>query len=76
MLHSYLSKKKKEKKDEDTFSSKLYFNLENFTFPPQNVPDPNVSINTTLNSKNETLPIRQYLSKDLLDTINSSILEN
>ena len=76
MLHSYLSKKKKEKKDEDTFSSKLYFNLENFAFPSQTLPDPNVSINTTLNSKNETLPIRQYLSKDLLDTINSSILEN
>ena len=76
MFRSYLSKNKKEEKDEDTFPSKLYFNLENFPFPSQNFPDPNVSMNTTLNSKNETLPIRQYLSKDLLDTINSSILEN
>ena len=76
MFRSYLSKNKKEEKDEDTFPSKLYFNLENFPFPSQNLPDPNVSMNTTLNSKNETLPIRQYLSKDLLDTINSSILEN
>ena len=71
-----MRKNKKEEKDEDTFPSKLYFNLENFPFPSQNFPDPNVSMNTTLNSKNETLPIRQYLSKDLLDTINSSILEN
>ena len=70
MLPTYLT----ENSEED--ETQLYSNIENPPFPSQNL-HKNLSIDTTLNSKNnETFSIRQCLSKDLLDTINSSILEN
>ena len=70
MLPTYLT----ENSEED--ETQLYSNIENSPFPSQNL-HKNLSIDTTLNSKNnETFSIRQCLSKDLLDTINSSILEN
>ena len=70
MFPTYLT----ENSEED--ETQLYSNIENSPFPSQNL-HKNLSIDTTLNSKNnETFSIRQCLSKDLLDTINSSILEN
>ena len=72
MFPTYLTENYKE---DEIYNSQINLNTENLPFPSQNL-DNNLSINTTLNSKNETILIRQCLSKDLLDTINSSILEN
>ena len=72
MFPTYLTENYKE---DEIYNSQINLNTENLPFPSQNL-DNNLSINTTLNSKNESILIRQCLSKDLLDTINSSILEN